>query len=192
MIDLAVDDASRGAVRERERIDPRRGYAFMKANLAAFPLAAVCRVLGLSTSGYNDWLHPSWSRWARLATRTTTRRAGASSRRWSVSSSTGGSSGRRPEVRSEVISFTEGFYNTRRLPSALGYESEAKFEKLNMRPEANPAAPMRPKLPGLLRSARFVGVARCLSHRSQGGRKKPHQTASNPKNQGSVKAGQVQ
>ena len=29
----------------------------MKANLAAFPLAAMCRVLGLSTSGYNDWLH---------------------------------------------------------------------------------------------------------------------------------------
>ncbi len=28
----------------------------MKANLAAFPLAAMCRVLGLSTSGYNDWL----------------------------------------------------------------------------------------------------------------------------------------
>ena len=28
----------------------------MKANLAAFTLAAMCRVLGLSTSGYNDWL----------------------------------------------------------------------------------------------------------------------------------------
>ena len=29
----------------------------MRANLAAFPLAAMCRVLGLSTSGYDDWLH---------------------------------------------------------------------------------------------------------------------------------------
>ena len=28
----------------------------MRANLAAFTLAAMCRVLGLSTSGYNDWL----------------------------------------------------------------------------------------------------------------------------------------
>ena len=29
----------------------------MRANLAAFPLVAMCRVLGLSTSGYDDWLH---------------------------------------------------------------------------------------------------------------------------------------
>ena len=29
----------------------------MKANLAAFTLAAARRVLGLSISGYNDWLH---------------------------------------------------------------------------------------------------------------------------------------
>ena len=28
----------------------------MKANRAAFPLAAMCRVLGLSTSGYYGWL----------------------------------------------------------------------------------------------------------------------------------------
>ena len=47
---------SRGLVREGERIDPRRGYAFMKAHRAMFPLAAMCRVLGLSTSGYHDWL----------------------------------------------------------------------------------------------------------------------------------------
>ena len=48
---------SRGLVREGERIDPRRGYAFMKANRARFPLAIMCRVLGLSSSGYHDWLH---------------------------------------------------------------------------------------------------------------------------------------
>ena len=35
---------------------PRRGYAFMKANRARFPLAAMCRVLGLSPSGYYGWL----------------------------------------------------------------------------------------------------------------------------------------
>ena len=29
----------------------------MKANLATFTLAAMCRTLGLSTSGYDDWLH---------------------------------------------------------------------------------------------------------------------------------------
>ena len=35
------------------------------------------------------------------------------------------------EARREVFSFIEGFYNTRRLHSALGYKSPAIFEKLN-------------------------------------------------------------
>ena len=35
------------------------------------------------------------------------------------------------EARREVFSFIEGFYNTRRLHSSLGYESPANFEKLN-------------------------------------------------------------
>ena len=35
------------------------------------------------------------------------------------------------EAQREVFSFIEGFYNTRRLHSALGYKSPANFEKLN-------------------------------------------------------------
>ena len=35
------------------------------------------------------------------------------------------------EAKREVFSFIEGFYNTRRLHSALGYRSPANFEKLN-------------------------------------------------------------
>ena len=35
------------------------------------------------------------------------------------------------ETRREVFRFIEGFHNTRRLHSALGYESPANFEKLN-------------------------------------------------------------
>ncbi len=35
------------------------------------------------------------------------------------------------EARREVFSFIEGLYNTRRLHSALGYESPANFEKLH-------------------------------------------------------------
>ena len=35
------------------------------------------------------------------------------------------------EARREVFSFIEGFYNTRRLHSSLGYKSPANFEKLN-------------------------------------------------------------
>ena len=35
------------------------------------------------------------------------------------------------DARREVFSFIEGFYNTRRLHSALCYLSPANFEKLN-------------------------------------------------------------
>ena len=35
------------------------------------------------------------------------------------------------EARREVFGFIEGFYNTRRLHSVLGYASPANFEKLN-------------------------------------------------------------
>ena len=36
--------------------NPGRGYEFMKAHQAEFPVAAMCRVLRLSRSGYYDWL----------------------------------------------------------------------------------------------------------------------------------------
>ena len=35
------------------------------------------------------------------------------------------------EARREVFTFIEGFYNTRRLHSALGHQSPANFEKLH-------------------------------------------------------------
>ena len=37
----------------------------MKAYRATFPLRAMCRVLGLSTSGYYNWLNHPVSAWAR-------------------------------------------------------------------------------------------------------------------------------
>ena len=35
------------------------------------------------------------------------------------------------EARREIFRFIEGFYNTRRIHSALGYESPANYEKHN-------------------------------------------------------------
>ena len=35
------------------------------------------------------------------------------------------------EARREIFAFIEGFHDTRRLHSALGYASSATFEKLN-------------------------------------------------------------
>ena len=49
-------DGSRGTGGVGNRIDPRQGYAFIKAHKAEFPLLAMCRALGLSSSGYYDWL----------------------------------------------------------------------------------------------------------------------------------------
>ena len=73
----------------------------------------------------------SCSRWARSATRTTTRCARASSRRSSANSSDRRYFPTMAGARRGVFSFIEGFYNTRRLHSALGYKSPANFEKLN-------------------------------------------------------------
>lgn len=52
--------------RERERspgsdpgageIDPQSGYEFITAHEADFPVAAMCRALGLSRSGYYSWV----------------------------------------------------------------------------------------------------------------------------------------
>ena len=46
-----ISRKSRSLARAGERIDPQRGYAFMKAHRVEFPLRAMCRVLGLSSSG---------------------------------------------------------------------------------------------------------------------------------------------
>lgn len=42
--------------RDGDGIEPRQGYEFIKAHQKEFPLLAMCRALGLSRSGYYDWL----------------------------------------------------------------------------------------------------------------------------------------
>ncbi len=53
---VANGDGRRDLPRDEARIDPQLGYGFIKAHQAEFPLAAMCRALGLSPSGYYDWL----------------------------------------------------------------------------------------------------------------------------------------
>src|SRR5690606_4403543 len=38
-----------------DRVDPRSGFEFVKANQAEFPVRLMCRTLGLSPSGYYAW-----------------------------------------------------------------------------------------------------------------------------------------
>ncbi|MCA1682258.1 MAG: IS3 family transposase [Actinobacteria bacterium] len=44
-----------GLVRSGDRIDPLQGFEFVKANQADYPGATLCRILGVSTSGYYAW-----------------------------------------------------------------------------------------------------------------------------------------
>ena len=97
---------SRGPVRKGERTEPRRGYAFMKAHRATFPLAVICRVPGLSPGGCNGRL------WRPLSARAR----------------------RDAELKGGVLAIqigSGGFQNARRLHSARGHTSPANLEKLN-------------------------------------------------------------
>lgn len=47
---------SRGLVCPGEQLCPRAGFEFVKEHQADFPVRAMCRVLGLSPSGYYAWL----------------------------------------------------------------------------------------------------------------------------------------
>jgi putative transposase len=42
-------------VRPGDRLDPTRVFEFVKAHQAVFPIATMCRVLGVSPAGYHAW-----------------------------------------------------------------------------------------------------------------------------------------
>lgn len=51
------DPQSPGSDGEAVQIEPQLGYEFITAHQADFPVAAMCRAMGLSRSGYYGWLN---------------------------------------------------------------------------------------------------------------------------------------
>src|SRR5262249_13389979 len=48
-------EKSRGLVREGDHLDPIQGFEFVTAHQAGHPVLTMCRVLGVSPSGYYAW-----------------------------------------------------------------------------------------------------------------------------------------
>ncbi|MCJ7566361.1 MAG: IS3 family transposase [Anaerolineales bacterium] len=64
-IEREILGKSRSLVRTGDRLDTTRVFEFVKANQANYPIATMCRVLGVSTSGYYAWLKRQSSRRSR-------------------------------------------------------------------------------------------------------------------------------
>jgi hypothetical protein len=59
---------SRGPVRSGDKHDPTEGFRFVSENQAAYPIATMCRLLGVSPSGYYAWMKREPSRRRRMDT----------------------------------------------------------------------------------------------------------------------------
>ena len=89
-------------------------------------MRTMCRVLGVSASGFYDWFErpPSQRQQANARLLTRIRDSFAASDR------TYGFPRTRDELRADVFDYIERFYNPRRRHSPIGYISPVQFENL--------------------------------------------------------------
>lgn len=95
---------------------------FIAAHQASYPIAVLCRVLGVARSGYSAWRRRGVSA-RQQADRQLTEQIGTihqqSRQTWPT----------RRAARRAIFDWIEGFYNRQRLHSALGYRSPVAFEE---------------------------------------------------------------
>jgi transposase InsO family protein len=111
-------------------------FQFVDRHRAAFPVERLCRVLAVSRSGFYAWRRRPASDRARSMSRPGNCYDNAPVESFFHSLKTEwlyhATLYTRAQARSAIFEYIEGFYNRRRLHSALGYRSPMEYETLTV------------------------------------------------------------